>query len=146
VNDTARLVRSGDGRYFQVLADRYKVLLGGEQTAGKYALFEIEVTPGGGPPPHVRSREDEIFEVLEGKLEFLAGDATVSAHAGDVVYVPRGVPQTFKNAGTEPARLRVTMAPAGGERLFAELDALGSTPDMGEFVRILQAYGLTLLG
>src|SRR5438046_7615589 len=36
-------------------------------------LFRSSMTrPGGGPPPHYHSNEDETFHVLEGRFAFLA--------------------------------------------------------------------------
>ena len=53
------------GRTVAVVGDVYRFLATGEDTNGKYALWEALVPPGGGPPPHVHSREEEGFYVLE---------------------------------------------------------------------------------
>lgn len=47
------------GRTVAVVGDVYRFLATGEDTDGKYALLEAIVPPGGSPPPHVHSREDE---------------------------------------------------------------------------------------
>jgi hypothetical protein len=39
------------GRTIAVVGDVYRFLATGEDTNGKYALFEALVGPGGGPPP-----------------------------------------------------------------------------------------------
>ena len=39
-------------RTIAVVGDVYRFLATGEDTDGKYALWEAIVTPGGGPPPH----------------------------------------------------------------------------------------------
>jgi mannose-6-phosphate isomerase-like protein (cupin superfamily) len=57
----------GKGRTVAVVGDVYRCLATGEDTNGKYALWEALVPPGGGPPPHVHSREEEGFYVLEGE-------------------------------------------------------------------------------
>lgn len=62
------------GRTIAVVGDVYRFLATGEETNGKYALFEALVGPGGGPPPHVHSREEEGFYVLEGEITFQVGD------------------------------------------------------------------------
>lgn len=46
-----------------VVGDVYRFLATGEDTGGKYALWEALVGPGGGPPPHIHSREEEGFYV-----------------------------------------------------------------------------------
>jgi mannose-6-phosphate isomerase-like protein (cupin superfamily) len=58
------------GRTIAVVGDVYRFLATGDDTNGKYALFEALVGPGGGPPPHVHSREEEGFYVLEGEITF----------------------------------------------------------------------------
>src|ERR1700754_3843878 len=40
-----------------------------EPTAGAFALVEASVPPGGGPPPHLHTREDEAFYLLDGELQ-----------------------------------------------------------------------------
>ena len=54
----------GVGRTIGVVGDIYRFLATGEQTAGKYAMWEAVVPPGGGPPSHRHSREEEAFYVL----------------------------------------------------------------------------------
>ncbi|MBK1662800.1 hypothetical protein CKO45_32040, partial [Paracraurococcus ruber] len=46
----------------------------GAETAGRFALWEEPVPPGWGPPLHVHGREDEFFQVLEGRLRFRCAD------------------------------------------------------------------------
>jgi mannose-6-phosphate isomerase-like protein (cupin superfamily) len=57
-------------RAVAVVGDVYRFLATSEDTDGKYALWEAVVPPGGGPPPHVRSRKEESFCVLEGEITF----------------------------------------------------------------------------
>jgi quercetin dioxygenase-like cupin family protein len=59
---------STSGRRIAVVGDVYRFLAVGDETDGKYAMFEAFVSPGGGPPPHVHSREEEAFYVLEGRV------------------------------------------------------------------------------
>ena len=54
----------GQGRTVAVVGDVYRFLATGEDTNGKYAMWEAIVPPGGGPPPHVHSREEEGFFIL----------------------------------------------------------------------------------
>jgi len=61
--------KPGEGRTIAVFGDVYRFLAVGEDTNGKYALWEAVVPPGGGPPPHVHSREEEGFYVLEGEIQ-----------------------------------------------------------------------------
>ena len=100
--------------------DRYTFLVTGEESGGAYFAMEAFVPPGGGPPPHIHSREDETFYVLEGQIEVLLGEETIVAGIGDFVNVPRGTVHCFRNTGTETARVVLTFTPAGIEGFFTE--------------------------
>ena len=111
---------SASGRAFWGPGDHYTFLVTGEETGGAYFAMEALVPPGGGPPPHIHTREDETFYVLEGQVEFLLGDEAIVAGAGDFVNVPRGTVHRFLNTGTETARMVLTFTPAGIDRWFEE--------------------------
>jgi hypothetical protein len=70
------------GRTVSLVGDVYRFLATGEDTNGKYALIEAIVGPGGGPPPHVHSREEEGFYILEGEITFTINGERVMATAG----------------------------------------------------------------
>src|SRR6478752_7752430 len=69
--------------------------------------------------------EDEHSYVLQGRMGALLGEEVVEAGAGDLVFKPRNQWHTFWNAGDEPCRVLEIISPAGFERFFEELDALG---------------------
>jgi quercetin dioxygenase-like cupin family protein len=100
--------------------DHYTFLVTGAESGGAYFAMEALVPPGGGPPPHIHSREDETFYLLEGEIRFTLGEETVTAGPGDFVNVPRGTVHCFTNAGSETARMILTFTPAGIERFFEE--------------------------
>jgi len=111
----------GEGRTIALVGDIYRFLATGEETDGRYALLEATVTPGGGPPPHVHSREQEGFYILEGEIAFQIGDERTVASAGMFANMPVGCPHSFKNETSKPARMLVSVAPAGLEKMFFEI-------------------------
>ncbi len=112
---------ASEGRPVAVVGDVYRFLATGEETGGKYALFDAIVSPGGGPPPHVHSREEEGFYVLEGEITFTINGERVVATAGMFANMPVGTPHSFKNEGDKPARMLISVAPAGLEQMFFEV-------------------------
>ena len=96
--------------------DRGRFLLNSDHTGGAMALCEVEVFPGGGPPPHMHTREDEMFYVVDGDLEFVKDQATFRARKGFATALPKNVTHTFKNVGSRPARLVVLAMPGGFDR------------------------------
>src|SRR5215475_7800981 len=115
------LRRPGEGRTIALVGDVYRFLAVGDDTAGKYALWEALVPPGGGPPPHVHSREEEGFYVLEGEITFTVNGERVVATAETFANMPVGSLHTFKNESGTPARMLISVAPAGLEQMFFEV-------------------------
>ena len=140
---------------YSMVGDRYTLLLTGEQTAGVYAVVEAFVPPGGGPPAHVHSLEDEAFLVVEGEFEFNVGGERVRLTAGGFIFGPRGVPHAFKSVGPTAGRMIITVLPAGLERSIAAIgtwlpgreDApIPPTPEHMERVAQLAAsYGIEIV-
>ncbi len=125
----------------------------GEDTGGAFALFDSLVLPGGGPPPHVHTREAESFYVLEGEFEFLAEYEWIKAVPGSFIHVPRGALHTLRNVGSGVGRLLTLVAPAGLEKFFEEVGVPGtdifSPPPFGpeeieKMLSILPKYGLEM--
>jgi quercetin dioxygenase-like cupin family protein len=112
--------KPGEGRTIAVVGDVYRFLTTGEDTNGKYALWEAIVPPGGGPPPHVHSREEEGFYVLEGEITLTIGDKRLVASAGMFANLPVGTLHSFKNESSKPAKMLISIAPAGLEKMFFE--------------------------
>jgi mannose-6-phosphate isomerase-like protein (cupin superfamily) len=142
------------GRTVSLVGDVYRFLATGEDTNGKYALIEALVGPGGGPPPHVHSREEEGFYILEGEITFTINDERVVATAGMFANMAIGTPHSFKNESNKPAKMLVSVAPAGLEKMFMEIGlplAEGATialPPTGEDIEKLLAiapkYGIEI--
>jgi len=144
-----------EGRTIAVVGDVYRFLATGDNTHGTYAMWEAIVPPGGGPPPHVHSREEEGFYILEGVITIQAGEQKIVSTAGMFVNMPIGMPHSFKNESSKPAKMLITVAPAGLENLFFEFGvplAEGSTtalpPSQEEIDKLLMIaprYGIEIL-
>jgi quercetin dioxygenase-like cupin family protein len=117
----AILKQPGEGRTIAVVGDVYRFLATADDTNGKYALWEAIVPPGGGPPPHVHSREEEGFYVLGGEITFTINGERVVAAAGMFANMPVGTPHSFKNESSKPAKMLISVAPAGLEKMFFEV-------------------------
>lgn len=125
------LRRPTEGHTIAVVGDIYRFLATGDETDGKYAMFEAIVPPGGGPPPHIHSREEESFFILEGEITFTVGDQRIVATAGTFANMPVGSLHSFKNATDKTARMIISVAPAGLEKMFLEVGVpvkLSDTP------------------
>jgi mannose-6-phosphate isomerase-like protein (cupin superfamily) len=127
----------------------------GEETGGQFWALEGLADQHMAVPLHAHSREEEVWYVLEGEIEFTIGDDTVTVGPGAFAYIPRNTPHTFRvlsatarwfGIGT-PAGLDLwffeTGVPAGALTLPPPPDG---PPDVAAIVASLEAYGTTTLG
>ena len=50
--------------------------------------MEATLAPGTEPPPHVHSREDELFYVLEGGFDVYVGEEAFKVNGGNASFSP----------------------------------------------------------
>src|SRR5215469_12660503 len=93
-----------------------------KDTNGAFFLVEAMLAPGTEPPPHVHTREDELFYVLEGEFDVYVGQEAFKVETGECVFLPRFKPHAFV---IRSPRLRVLalFTPAGLEEAFRGMSA-----------------------
>ena len=128
------------------------IRLSGKQTGGAFSVVEEHLAPGDGAPPHIHHNEDQTDYILEGELEYVVGDRTLTATAGTIVHGPKGIPHAFKNVGDKPAILYSWFHPAGFEELIAKVGEPATDPsetppepDMEKMMRLAPEYGFEML-
>jgi mannose-6-phosphate isomerase-like protein (cupin superfamily) len=105
-----------------------RMKLGGDETGGRFALWEGVMPRGAAPPLHSHP-QDETFYVLDGELtawlvepELAGGDKAAEwvktrgrrCGAGAVIFAPGGFPHTFR-IESDTARMLFISTPAGIE-------------------------------
>ena len=121
-----KIVGPTDGKLGFLGSIGVRFMIDGGETDQGFSLVEHPMSPRAlAAPLHKHSREDEYSYVLEGRMGALLGDDVVEAGPGDLVHKPRNQWHTFWNAGDEPCRILEIIAPAGFEKFFEELDAMG---------------------
>jgi len=145
---------AAEGRVFSAVGDVYRLLAGGEQTGGAYALFEARVGPGGGPPPHLHTREEESFFILAGSVTVWVADRKVDAGVGAFVQIPRGTVHAFKNETLMEARMLILTSPSGFDRFMEAfghpLPSFDSPPlpvtheDIAKLIELAPEYGIEI--
>src|SRR5579862_2348545 len=121
--------RRADGEAIWVAGDTCTLKLTGHETAGRLLIFEASTPPAGGPPPHVHVNDAETYFVLEGEYQVTLDEETLTARAGDLVFIPPGVLHTYANRTHAAARMLTIFAPAGFEGYFR---AVGQPARAGE--------------
>jgi mannose-6-phosphate isomerase-like protein (cupin superfamily) len=124
-----------------------RFMIDGSEAGERFSLVEHPMSPRAlAAPVHRHTREDEYSYVLAGRMGALLGDDVVEAGPGDLVHKPRDQWHTFWNAGDEPCRILEIISPAGFEKFFAELDAMGGgiESDPEAVAALSQRYGLEM--
>ena len=88
----ANVVKNGDLTSLQVLISA--------QEGPHFAMRRFVMEPGGGMPNHTNTVEHEQY-VLRGHAKIGIDAETFEVHAGDVVFIPEGVPHWYQNIGEE---------------------------------------------
>ena len=116
--DTPYLAHQSEARWFG--NGLWEFLIPSEITDGKLSVFRATMPEGFSPPRHIHTREDEVFLVVDGDVCFdLDGDRRF-AGPGTTVYMPRGVPHTFRIQSPVSTMLGI-MVPGAFEQLFRDL-------------------------
>jgi quercetin dioxygenase-like cupin family protein len=134
-----------DVKTFQVFGEPVEVLVPGEATGGISTMLTQASPPGGGPPPHRHTHEDETFYVLEGEYEFFDGSAWRRVEPGRAIHAMRGSVHTFRNTGTKAGKMLVFVSPAGMEKYLEEISVLSMPGDAAQLFAISERYGITFV-
>ena len=102
LSDALGRQRAGDGPWTELLRSA-------DLSAGLYVL------PAGALDPQEPHTEDEVYVILAGRSRFTAGDETIDAGPGDVIFVPALVPHRFHDI-TDELRVMVVFGPPEGSR------------------------------
>ena len=100
--------------------NRTTFLVTGEQSGGSLFVFDLLVTPGGGPLPHRHMKEDETFVVYDGSVEFVSDGVARIVGPGEAAFIPRGVIHTYRNLTDADVSMLTIFTPAGMEGWFRD--------------------------
>lgn len=118
---------------------------GGEDAT---AFYEYVSEPGvQGPPQHVHHAHDETFYIVDGTYEFTIREEVIRLAKGGFLFLPRGTPHTFRNAGHDLGCIVGTFNPGRFADYFRELagliDATGDAPDRDVWTELYGRYDTT---
>ena len=117
----ARVIGPDPGRAIHWLGGRQTFLATTDNTAGAFTIWIAEPPPGSGAPPHVHTREEEFFYVLEGEFTFWCAGQSFVAGPGAFVGLPKGLGHQWSSQDKGSSRTLICCAPAGGEGFFLDI-------------------------
>lgn len=80
-----------------------QVLVGPAEGAANFVLRKFTLEPGGVIPLHRHPHVEHEQYVLSGRIRLTLGGSVQEVTAGDVVFIPAGVPHRYDNPGPETA-------------------------------------------
>ncbi len=83
-------------------------------------VVETWVDPGGGVTPHIHPAMREVFEVVDGRMQFLSGRRWTEAGPGESVVVEPGTRHAFRNRSDAVAQIRCRATPPSSLQVFLE--------------------------
>ena len=128
---------------FSVFGDRVDVFVDSAISSGLSSTLVQHVQPGGGPPPHSHTNEDETFVALDGEFEILMNGQWHPLVPGEAAYARRGSTHTFRNSGKTIGRIMVMVTPGGFEKYLQEIGSYSPATDMAKIIEISNRYGIT---
>lgn len=109
---------------------RFQHKFRGSQTGNTFVLFEAEYF-NEGPGYHVHMKDDELFHITRGRVQFIVNGTQFCASTGDYVYVPRTVPQGIlvrnDTGHTLPVQIQILLLPSGLEGFLDEIASIYET-------------------
>ena len=139
----AKIVRDKGGTQLHVFGNPQYHKVVGSDTGDQIFEWVDNVAPGAGIPPHVHTKEDEIFRVLEGEVEVMVDGESTVLKAGDMAFAPKNLVHSWRVVGEKNAKMWVSAFPSGMEFMFHELDALPpGPPDLKKVGEICEKYGI----
>lgn len=87
-----------------------------ERSDDGFLAFQVEVGPGGGPPPLHTHEAAEFFWTLKGNLSYFRQEedgeiVEISGGAGTHAFILSNVPHTYRNLSDEPAAYLGILSP-----------------------------------
>ncbi len=121
-NNSLTTLDAHDGPSISVVGDTYRIIMESEQTNGAYALIDMLIPPGGGPPPHSHVNFQEAFYIIDGEIEVITKEKKYNAAKGSYVNIPfNGPVHKFTNKTDKEAHILCLITPAGMEKMFKEI-------------------------
>lgn len=140
--------REATGRRVSWMGTNYSITVATSDSAGIVGVFESVTPAGEGPPVHIHNNEDEVIHIIDGEFELWLDGQVSRAGPGMSVFLPRGIPHTFRVVGDRPGRILAIATPGGFENFFVEASErdLRIPDNMPELMELAERYGLQFVG
>ena len=129
-------IAPGDGERIWSVGETLTAKATGERTGGHLVVLENVVPPGGGPPPHIHTHEDEFVYVLAGQVTLVTDAGEQTLGPGMCAGYPAGKRDAhhFINRGNVPASyLEIGNRIEGDKCFYPDDDLIWCDDGNGEY-------------
>jgi mannose-6-phosphate isomerase-like protein (cupin superfamily) len=110
--DDALVVREADEEVLGLIPLSTRLLADSDATGGALSIMRTTMGEGiEGARPHTHSKSAELFYILDGQLQLLAGEQVITAGKGDLVVVPPTMAHAFATPPSHVADFLIVQAP-----------------------------------
>ena len=133
-------------------------MAGLSDSGGAFECVVSKMRRGTEPPPHVHSREHEMFYILYGELSVYVDAKVFRVSAGEFMFLPRGAPHAFLLESDEVHQLTLVApagffaavnkmnAPAGRLEVPTDADTIAyANSDLTHTIEVFEQYGVHFL-
>jgi quercetin dioxygenase-like cupin family protein len=148
----------GTGRGTWAMGSLFEHLLESPQGTDRLGVAVVTQPPGIATPLHRHTFESEAFYLLEGQMQYRAGDTDYDLYAGCFLYLPAGLPHAFRVRGDTPVKFLALVEPGGLLHLYDEVgipatemrlpgaDGQSLEVEIPRWVEVSPRYGLEVVG
>lgn len=149
MTQTHKIARAGEVEAFESHGQIVSYPIDAADTNGGFEWLEATIFYGAGPVAHIHHNADELFMILDGELTVKVGGEITTLNAGDVSFIPRGVPHSYTNENRDlPVRMVGLYTPAGLQEFLHQWEALfaAGSPDESAIAELTARFGQEAVG
>ncbi|GCE09390.1 cupin domain-containing protein [Dictyobacter aurantiacus] len=110
--DEALVVREADVEVLGLAPLSTRLLADSDATGGALSIMRTTMGAGlEGARPHTHHQSAELFYLLDGQLQLLAGEQVITASKGDLVVIPPDMAHAFATPAGHAADFLIVQAP-----------------------------------
>ena len=131
------------------------ILISSKDTNGSFSLIHGYEIKGLEPPPHIHTKEDESFYIIDGEINYIVDEEVFKAKRGDWIFLPRNIQHSFQ-VQTDQAEVIIQLSPGGFEEYFKEMSEPAKAlvipprpqgpPDVKRIIATASKYGVKFPG
>jgi uncharacterized cupin superfamily protein len=121
---------------------KIEVLVSAADSGGAVSIIAESCGPGGGPPPHIHTREDEFLMPLQGSFDYFNGTywGPMPREGG---FTKRGNLHTWRKAEDGPGKILVVTTPGGFENFLFALRNVRLPDGLQTLISVSEDYGIS---